>query len=142
MANKYSGTKQGKFKNCLFGWVASVTNTHILHRKQRRLWTNSSCFWKQADNEKEHAKMWFKELNGIGTTAESCFGGRGRKFWMDRYMPSSQKLPKKKAFKDGWKVPYGSRNRKNSRRTLPCIASQRWNKRGFWKEWSQGWGVP
>lgn len=24
-----------------------------------------------ADNEKEHAKMWFKELNGIGDTADN-----------------------------------------------------------------------
>ena len=26
---------------------------------------------KTADNEKEHAKLWFKELNGIGDTAEN-----------------------------------------------------------------------
>ena len=29
------------------------------------------CFLKTADNEKEHAKLWFKELNGIGDTADN-----------------------------------------------------------------------
>ena len=31
----------------------------------------SALFLKTADNEKEHAKMWFKELGGIGNTAEN-----------------------------------------------------------------------
>ena len=28
----------------------------------------AALFLKTADNEKEHAKLWFKELNGIGDT--------------------------------------------------------------------------
>ena len=31
----------------------------------------AALFLKTADNEKEHAKLWFKELNGIGDTAEN-----------------------------------------------------------------------
>ena len=31
----------------------------------------AALFLKTAENEKEHAKLWFKELNGIGTTAEN-----------------------------------------------------------------------
>ncbi|MEG1478355.1 MAG: rubrerythrin family protein [Clostridiales bacterium] len=31
----------------------------------------SAIFTTTADNEKEHAKLWFKELCGIGTTAEN-----------------------------------------------------------------------
>ena len=31
----------------------------------------SALFLKTADNEKEHAKMWFKELAGIGDTKEN-----------------------------------------------------------------------
>ena len=31
----------------------------------------SALFLETANNEKEHAKMWFKELGGIGTTAEN-----------------------------------------------------------------------
>ena len=42
---------------------------------------------KTADNEKEHAKMWFKELNGIGTTAENLVSAaEGENFeWTDMY---------------------------------------------------------
>ena len=31
----------------------------------------AALFRDTADNEKEHAKMWFKELNGIGDTADN-----------------------------------------------------------------------
>ena len=31
----------------------------------------AALFLKTADNEKEHAKLWFKELNGSGDTAEN-----------------------------------------------------------------------
>ena len=31
----------------------------------------AAIFEETANNEKEHAKMWFKELGGIGTTAEN-----------------------------------------------------------------------
>ncbi len=31
----------------------------------------AAIFEETANNEKEHAKLWFKELNGIGTTAEN-----------------------------------------------------------------------
>ena len=31
----------------------------------------AAIFEETANNEKEHAKMWFMELNGIGTTAEN-----------------------------------------------------------------------
>ena len=31
----------------------------------------AALFLKTADNEKEHAKLWFKELNGIGDTSEN-----------------------------------------------------------------------
>ena len=31
----------------------------------------ASIFEETAHNEKEHAKMWLKELNGIGNTAEN-----------------------------------------------------------------------
>lgn len=42
---------------------------------------------KTAANEKEHAKMWFKELNGIGTTAENLVSAaEGENFeWTDMY---------------------------------------------------------
>ena len=47
----------------------------------------SSIFAKTADNEKEHAKMWFKELNGIGDTAANLGAAAdGENYeWTDMY---------------------------------------------------------
>ena len=44
-------------------------------------------FLKTADNEKEHAKLWFKELNGIGDTAENLLSAaEGENYeWTDMY---------------------------------------------------------
>ncbi|MBR4539997.1 MAG: rubrerythrin family protein [Clostridia bacterium] len=47
----------------------------------------ASLFLETADNEKEHAKIWFKLLGGIGTTAENLLAAaEGENFeWTDMY---------------------------------------------------------
>ena len=47
----------------------------------------AALFLKTADNEKEHAKMWFKELNGIGDTAQNLEAAAdGENYeWTDMY---------------------------------------------------------
>ena len=47
----------------------------------------SSIFEETANNEKEHAKLWFKELSGIGDTAENlAAAAEGENFeWTDMY---------------------------------------------------------
>ena len=47
----------------------------------------AEIFLKTAENEKEHAKMWFKELGGIGTTAENlASAAAGENYeWTDMY---------------------------------------------------------
>ncbi len=47
----------------------------------------SKLFLETADNEKEHAKIWFKLLGGIGTTAENLLAAaEGENFeWTDMY---------------------------------------------------------
>ncbi len=47
----------------------------------------SALFQKTADNEKEHAKMWFKELNGLGDTpANLAAAADGENYeWTDMY---------------------------------------------------------
>ena len=47
----------------------------------------AALFLKTADNEKEHAKIWFKELEGIGTTAENLAAAAdGENYeWTDMY---------------------------------------------------------
>ena len=47
----------------------------------------AALFLKTADNEKEHAKLWFKELNGLGDTAENLLdAAEGENYeWTDMY---------------------------------------------------------
>lgn len=47
----------------------------------------AAIFQETADNEKEHAKLWFKELKGIGTTAENLLAAAdGENYeWTDMY---------------------------------------------------------
>ena len=47
----------------------------------------AALFEETAQNEKEHAKMWFKELNGIGDTAENLLAAaEGENYeWTDMY---------------------------------------------------------
>ncbi len=47
----------------------------------------AALFLKTADNEKEHAKMWFKELEGIGDTAANLkAAAEGENYeWTDMY---------------------------------------------------------
>ncbi|MGN1121027.1 MAG: rubrerythrin [Eubacteriales bacterium] len=47
----------------------------------------SAIFQKTADNEKEHAKMWFKALSGIGNTPENLkAAAAGENYeWTDMY---------------------------------------------------------
>ena len=47
----------------------------------------AAIFEETANNEKEHAKMWFKELGGIGTTAENLkAAAEGENYeWTDMY---------------------------------------------------------
>ena len=47
----------------------------------------AAIFQETADNEKEHAKMWFKHLGGIGTTAENLLAAAAGEHeeWTDMY---------------------------------------------------------
>ena len=47
----------------------------------------AAIFEETANNEKEHAKMWFKEMNGIGDTAQNLLhAAEGENYeWTDMY---------------------------------------------------------
>ena len=65
-----------------------VTNTYFASKAKKDGFEQiADLFLKTAANEKEHAKMWFKELNGIGTTAENLVSAaEGENFeWTDMY---------------------------------------------------------
>ena len=74
MANKYSGTKTEENLRTAFSGESQARNkyTYFASKAKKDGFEQiADLFLKTADNEKEHAKMWFKELNGIGTTAEN-----------------------------------------------------------------------
>lgn len=90
MANKYAGTQTEKNLMEAFAGESQARNkyTYFASKAKKDGFEQiSSLFLKTADNEKEHAKMWFKELNGIGSTAENlAAAAEGENYeWTDMY---------------------------------------------------------
>ncbi len=74
MDNKYKGTKTEINLQAAFAGESQARNkyTYFASKAKKEGFEQiAALFLKTADNEKEHAKMWFKELNGIGNTAEN-----------------------------------------------------------------------
>lgn len=90
MANKYTGTKTEKNLQEAFSGESQARNKYAYFAsvaKKEGYEQIAALFLKTADNEKEHAKMWFKELNGIGNTAENLLAAaEGENYeWTDMY---------------------------------------------------------
>ena len=90
MANKYAGTKTEQNLLAAFAGESQARNkyTYFASKAKKEGFEQiSALFLKTADNEKEHAKMWFKELDGIGTTAENLAAAAdGENYeWTDMY---------------------------------------------------------
>ena len=90
MANKYAGTQTEKNLLEAFSGESQARNkyTYFASKAKKDGFEQiASLFLKTADNEKEHAKMWFKELNGIGSTAENlAAAAEGENYeWTDMY---------------------------------------------------------
>ena len=74
MKNKYSGTKTEKNLEKAFAGESEARNKYTYFAsvaKKEGYEQISELFLKTAENEKEHAKMWFKELSGIGSTTDN-----------------------------------------------------------------------
>ena len=85
--NKYAGTQSEKNLMTAFAGESEARNKYTFFAsvaKKQGFEQIAALFLKTADNEKEHAKLWFKELNGIRRQPESR--RRGRKLRMDRYV--------------------------------------------------------
>ena len=90
MANKYAGTKTEQNLRDAFAGESQARNkyTYFASKAKKEGFEQiAALFLKTADNEKEHAKMWFKELEGIGSTAENLAAAAdGENFeWTDMY---------------------------------------------------------
>ena len=88
--NKYAGTKTEKNLEAAFAGESQARNKYTFFAsiaKKEGFEQISSLFLKTADNEKEHAKLWFKELNGIGNTSENLLhAAEGENYeWTDMY---------------------------------------------------------
>jgi len=88
--NKYSGTQTEKNLEAAFAGESQARNKYTYFASQAKkegYEQIAELFLKTADNEKEHAKLWFKELNGIGDTAENLGAAAdGENFeWTDMY---------------------------------------------------------
>ena len=88
--NKYAGTKTEKNLLEAFAGESQARNKYTYFAsaaKKAGYEQIAALFLKTADNEKEHAKLWFKALNGIGETTENLLAaaeGENAE-WTDMY---------------------------------------------------------
>lgn len=90
MSNKYSGTKTEKNLWEAFSGESQARNKYTFFAsvaKKAGYEQIAELFLKTAENEKEHAKLWFKELNELGDTAQNLAqAAEGENYeWTDMY---------------------------------------------------------
>ena len=102
--NKYKGTQTEKNLEAAFAGESQARNKYTYFAsvaKKEGYEQISALFSKTADNEKEHAKMWLKELQGIGSTADNLAAAAGGENyeWTDMYEEFA-KTAEKEGFKE------------------------------------------
>ncbi len=87
----FAGESQARNKYTYFASVAKKEGYEEI----------SAIFLETAENEKEHAKMWFKELGELGTTEENLLAAaNGENYeWTDMYKEFAE-TAEKEGFKD------------------------------------------
>ena len=90
MATKYSGTQTEKNLEAAFAGESQARNkyTYFASRAKKEGFEQiAALFLETAENEKEHAKLWFKEQNGINDTAQNLAdAAAGENYeWTDMY---------------------------------------------------------
>lgn len=88
--NKYAGSESEKNLQAAFAGESQARNKYTFFASVARnegFEQIAALFLKTAENEKEHAEMWFKELNGINGTGENLkAAAEGENFeWTDMY---------------------------------------------------------
>ena len=89
-SNKYAGTKTEKNLEAAFAGESMARNKYTYFAsvaKKNGYEQIAALFLKTAENEKEHAKLWYKHLGGVGTTAENLLhAAEGENYeWTDMY---------------------------------------------------------
>ncbi len=88
--NKYAGTQTEKNLEAAFAGESLARNRYTYFASQAKkdgFEQIAALFLKTAENEKEHAKLWFKELNGISSTIRNlAVAADNENFeWTDMY---------------------------------------------------------
>jgi len=88
--SKYAGTKTEQNLKDAFAGESMARNKYTYYAsaaKKAGYEQMASLYLETADQEKEHAKMWFKELHGIGTLEENLAdAAAGENYeWTDMY---------------------------------------------------------
>ena len=88
--SKYEGTKTEQNLRAAFSGESEARNKYTYFAsvaKKQGFEQIAALFLKTAENEKEHAKMWFKELDGLGDTAANLLSAaEGENYeWTDMY---------------------------------------------------------
>ena len=88
--NRYAGTQTEKNLEAAFAGESQARNKYTYFASQAKkdgFEQIAALFLMTAENEKEHAKLWFRELGGIGTTAENLGAAAdGENYeWTDMY---------------------------------------------------------
>ena len=102
--SKYAGTKTEANLMEAFAGDSQARNkyTYFASKAKKEGYEEiAAIFEETANNEKEHAKMWFKKLGGIGTTAENLKAAAGGENgeWTEMY-PRMAKEAREEGFDD------------------------------------------
>ena len=89
-SSKYAGTQTEKNLEAAFAGESQARNKYTYFADLARAEGYeqiAALFLKTAENERAHAKLWFQELNGLGSTAENLLhAAEGENYeWTDMY---------------------------------------------------------
>ena len=95
MENKYKGTKTEQNLHTAFAGESQARNkyTYFASKAKKDGYNQiSAIFEETAKNEMEHAKLWFKHLNGIGNTYENLLSAAAgeNEEWTEMYRVMAQ----------------------------------------------------
>ena len=113
--SRYAGTKTEKNLEAAFSGESQARNKYTYFAsvaKKEGYEQIAALFLKTADNEKEHAKMWFKELDGISDTAANlAAAAAGENYeWTDMYEDFAKTADEEGSILSQ-QIPYGRRDR-------------------------------
>ena len=104
MANRYEGTRTLENLKIAFAGESQARNKYTYFAsvaKKEGYEQIAAFFLETADNEKEHAKLWFKELGELGNTAENLkHAAEGENYeWTEMYKEFAD-VAEEEGFKD------------------------------------------